>query len=617
MGTRQGCFGVALAFALSAPAAAEAAPTVRALSDVASVAPAGSTANGETLLAAQRTAMCKRVTKPRTVKFTAALRTAGRVAGNARGAKRLSRSADGRTHARAMSAAAGALAQGRPKGALAALLRAHHLKPRDPGTLISAAAVLVELEKPNEALALLARADGKATAKLRRSGAFDIRPSAALANNRGYALLAQGRWKPAGRELAKAIRQAPLLAEARRNQAHAELCQGKVAAAHRTLIAAARRQPATPGDPPKPAGELLDLAHGTAPTLPDIEIPATTPRGKALSDSLAAAYYANFEQSSALALADGEATLALNAALSNKPPATAKRLAAVLAASRLTGTTAPDPELRRLAEAERTAWQQMSHARSAAFETPGDTGENAFCVPALRDALYLQIVAYDRTMREYAVAEYRYRTAIAATVAEPALHRVLMVEADQKVAIHLASLLQVLALTGSITDWDRGCYKPPSEPDGAGYAPPGLPDSASCPAGLRDIGFQANLTVATVTISCQEASLELSTPGWLGGFAQITHSPGSTPSGLRPFGTSSNATTTVFAGPKAQSNPTGFGPNTTVKDGVYVTFGADGGVQDAGLRVDVSADVSINGTGAAVQGTTMDFTFVGAGGLGT
>ena len=73
---------------------------------------------------------------------------------------------------RAEAAAAEAVALGEPRAALAALLRAHRLSPREPRYLVAAAGLLTSVGAPREALALLERADDLEAVRDQRAGAW-------------------------------------------------------------------------------------------------------------------------------------------------------------------------------------------------------------------------------------------------------------------------------------------------------------------------------------------------------------------------------------------------------------------------------------------------------------
>ena len=119
-------------------------------------------------------------------------------------------------------AAAAAVAAGKPGAALAALLRAHELAPREASHLANAGVVATGIGLPREGLALMAAAqrldDPDATP-------MGLSRSAIALANRGYALAMAGRPSEAVPALKAALEQSPALAEAARTLTGAELCK--------------------------------------------------------------------------------------------------------------------------------------------------------------------------------------------------------------------------------------------------------------------------------------------------------------------------------------------------------------------------------------------------------
>ena len=201
----------------------------------------------------------------------------------------MSASSAGRTESRAIAAAAGALATGKPAGALAALLRAHQLKPADPVPLIDAAALMSDAGKGNEALAFLAAAQ---RLRLPRTHPFGIDWRAVIAANRGQALIVLHQYAQAQAALRSALRTAPLLTEADQNMAVAFDCQGKHASAQKFLVAGVARQAfpptdyieQTPGDPygQLDPAEVLDITQGQQLTLENLKLPQSITEGHAM-----------------------------------------------------------------------------------------------------------------------------------------------------------------------------------------------------------------------------------------------------------------------------------------------------------------------------------------------
>lgn len=94
-------------------------------------------------------------------------------------------------------------------------------------------------------------------------------------------------------------------------------------------------------------------------------------------------------------------------------------------------------------------------------------------------------------------------------------------------------------------------------------------------------------------------ALEYDSDTWLGAFASAGYDHG-------------KGEVTVFMGPRLKSNPGQWGPNATIKDGLYVTVGTDGSVRDFGIRVETSSTIGTGQTGSAsIKLDSMDFSFVG------
>lgn len=211
---------------------------------------------------------------------------------------------------RAAVAAGGALISRRPLAALAALLRAHELDPRNATHLANLAAVLSYVGLPREALAIL-------NSPLVRNGSIasplGMGGQAAAFNTRGHALLQLGHAKEAEAALRQAVAQSPNLSEAQTNLAvalwlHSD--ERKKDEAAKMIAAVWRRVLENTGvsertgdetEPPVPAKETpeqipieifesnrtgtagLDLSRGKRLHLPDLKIPSTLEDAVAMS----------------------------------------------------------------------------------------------------------------------------------------------------------------------------------------------------------------------------------------------------------------------------------------------------------------------------------------------
>lgn len=215
------------------------------------------------------------------------------------GLKALAASEDARSAAKAKAAALEATLMNKPNAAMAALLTAHRLDPKDAETLVNLGGSLVVLALPNEALAVL---DAANTLPLPIGGALGWSPQAVALNNRGRALLDLGQAGTAEPLLRQALHLNPDLAETRGNLARALACTGKTAEAATLLRASGRRtaqpSPATPGTPVTPTGVppaevtsdddpegaeettrpiewAFDVSHGKGVNLPNLKLPAS------------------------------------------------------------------------------------------------------------------------------------------------------------------------------------------------------------------------------------------------------------------------------------------------------------------------------------------------------
>jgi Flp pilus assembly protein TadD len=553
--------------------------------------------------------LCAQKAAPaRKLSLARALAHASRFAGHDAGAKavrRFRRSKDARSERSALTAAAAAAADGRPTGALVALLRAHDLKPRDATPLIGAAAFLTQAGMPSEALALLARAQRLHPAK---RGPFGVSPRAALANNRGYADLALHRWGAAEKVLRSARKQAPLLSEAGRNLAVALLCQNKQQPAAQMLFFALRRQQFK-GDlvagSAVPAGsqhyatpELFDLSHGVRPTLPSYHYPATVDEGAALRDG----YFALQKQLSD----DQAATIAehhqaeANLYLYDKTtsPATRMRRQEIILAAIGAGG---DPDIAPLDQKAGDLQSALGDIQLHSFDQAGPHCDGA---DALHANWLSTLQAYDKAERDLIVAVYQRQTGLAANLSDPVAHSAVLGFAREDVDIGLGLLASE---AGFLATYDFGCFHDDQSAPPVAEGETDTPASPPCPTGLESKAFSINLKLVKIDVDCENVAVTAKIgAGWLGGFGRVSHN----------YGTGE---TTIFAGPQAgvKKSLLGYGAGAAVRDGLYLTTDASGAVKDFGFRVEHQESVKIPGLGKASSGDGMNFTFVGTSPIGS
>jgi hypothetical protein len=127
------------------------------------------------------------------------------------------------------------------------------------------------------------------------------------------------------------------------------------------------------------------------------------------------------------------------------------------------------------------------------------------------------------------------------------------------------------------------------------------PDSPACPTGIGGPDFSINLLVFSFAVTCEEATAEAEVgEGWLNGFVSVSHN----------FTKGSN---TIYAGAQAGAKVE-IGPlsgGATARGGVYVTFDANGSMQDVGLRGTTSESATISPIQASVSGPEASLSLVG------
>lgn len=589
----------ALAGAGSTPASAA---TVRSIADglpILSAEAAGAK------LDAQRPQLCAaKPSKARTPSLRAALAQARKVVRRGKGAaadRRFRKSRDGRSVERALAAAGAAATAGRSTAALAALLRAHELRPRDQRPLVSAATVLVGIGRAPAALALL---DAAAKRKAPKGAPLGSPRRALLANARGHALLALGRWKDAERALRPAVASAPLLREARANLAHAQLCAGNRAAAARTAAAATRRAgapSATTSSDPDSGGPVvvqaatplwLDVAPGVLPTLPTWRIPANEAEARALRDALRAQHDGDLpaiRQAVAATSAASQASRPVRQALSAAGTSYLRALDVAFARPER------QPGLRERWEAMGARWRVLNdfHTRFGA----GQAGPTCGAFAGWRQA-YLD---YEDAARQYIREQYRYHTGIAANVADPRLHAEFMARARQSLVVPMQNLHQA---SSYLAEYGSNCFEGEAASVGLDETPGDTPESAKCPTGLTSVAFRWALPGVEVSVSCEAVGVELEAgSAWLTGFVNVSHRPGT-------------GETTVVVGPRAKTPSGPFGPSAQVEDGLYITVAGDGTIRDVGARVSHTAVLQVGPGSVALSGESMDFSLVGVSPLG-
>lgn len=600
-----------VATVVAAPAASAAPFTgqgtgLLAFSDgISTPAPAGL----EAQLAALAPTLCAgKAPRARSLSLATALahaqRFVARDAGN-RAVSHFLRSPDARRASSALAAAAAAASAGKPTAALAALLRAHALAPRDPTPLIGAAAFLTPAGMPNEALALLAAAKRMHPAK---QGPFGVSPLAALENNAGYAELALHAWGAAERTLGVARRSAPLLAEAGRNLAAAQLCHGKRKDAAQTIFFAVRRQRLTgdllvgassPTAPKRFASpELFDLSHGETIVLPTILYSADIAGGGALRDSYDALAQDLSDQIDALSSAQGQADGTLFQAEQTMSPATRLRTREIVTAA---ADALADPDIALLDRQATDLQIQLGDIELASFDQAGYHCDDA---EATHAKWLSTMQAYDTAERNVIAATYRRQTALAANLRNSHARDAVLLAAKVMALQQLELIPHQAAFMAS---YDFGCTGADQSGAAVEQGELGEPAPPACPTGLEGSQLSIDLKLVKLMVDCENLTVTGKIgSGWLGGFARVSHSFRS-------------GETTFFAGPQAgvKKSFLGFGAGATVRDGLYMTVDSSGAAKDFGFRVEHEESAHLPGFPRVSAADGMSFTFVGASPIGS
>lgn len=536
---------------------------------------------------------------PRTVTLTEALGAARRLVASdshGRGFAAFSSSPDGRTEAAAIASAAGAVGAGKLSAALAALLRARQLKPKDPIPLIDAASLLTEAGRGNEALALLTAAG---RLRLPRTDPFGIGWPAFINADRGAALTVRHQFRLAETALQEALKAAPLLTEADQDLGVAYGCQGQTSRSTRYLVAAVTRQQFAAGDyvdhtTGDPFGQLnpadtLDTSQGEQLTLEQFRVPVTVAQGAAESiffQSYSEQQVARMSQLNTQASRD---QAALFAQLDHKNSATYNRTEQI---EQAIGDAGNEPDIAPLLTAATDADTSLQEVLSSLMGPRGcpDGG-------ASHGQLTTRLSAVDAAWRKYATTLYERQTAFAADLSDPAAHNYAIDQAEYQAQATFAHIVNDWALT---TSYDNLCAASGAPPDNPITEHRQEPTPGACPTGSVNPSFSVNLLIFSFGVDCETISAEVVLgDGWINGFLGVSKN-------YRTGGT------TIYGGPqvgvKVSAGP--FAGGATARGGVYVTFGSDGNVVDVGMRAGSSIGAEVGPTAASISGPDATWSFV-------
>jgi tetratricopeptide (TPR) repeat protein len=503
-----------------------------------------------------------------------------------------------RKPAEAQAVAMAAIGANKPGAGLAALLAALERHPKDAGLLASASALLTQVGRPAEGLAL---ADAALKARAGRTAPMGIPIKAIALNNRGLALLALQRYRDAVAPLKAAIAQEPLLIEARRNLAVAYLCTGQDTQAATEYSQSIQRTPGLPTVPvtdaetgaslgtQTKADTVLDLTHGERGQLPQLKVPETAQDGAASAqtlddlfrrrnqdshDLLTQATNANSQVLTQLDQGAQFRYFQIHAMYGNwfgQRPDIAAQFAQFTAARQVLDNEFQDFWINR-----------FPPIYGACVDKPTQAEEqNCFatdCRGAIESehAKWLQNAKEaDRLGHEWAAALWEYGTAVAANLGNQSAHdSVVFTMRSQVWGFYSVWVLQRVAAWAGAEKDASSCVNATGA--AAAETDPGSePFGLSCPPQINSLNLSINLGVIKVAVKCESISASTGLPGVVGPFASVGYT----------FGTGS---TTAFVGLKSgiQDIP---GFDVGVKGGIYMTWDKTGKPTDCGLRATASA----------------------------
>lgn len=508
-----------------------------------------------------------------------------RVAG-ADAMRAFARSPEYRDADRAQAAAGAAVVSGQPGAALAALLRAHELEPKEASHLLNASALATSVGLPAEGLAMNEAAAGLDDPDAPAMGLS--RQAVALAG-RGSALVGLGRWAEAETALKAALSSEPLLSEAATSLSTATLCSRGAEAAVPFLRRGRKRQEER--DPP------VDEEQGEVTALRRLPLAATTRNAESMRS-----FYQGQQQEIGF---EGQRLITRRSALEER--GAEKRDDSLSSRRRdellglVYGVREPEEDFRNAIDRANQhffvmwgpggQYQQFSNQADAECASASDydacftNSMRTRCTPATRSehAAFLNSMTLAVEIAQSRLAkESRRMSGIAANIKDPDTHALALLEIEQRELGFYTSLFQpAQAWTSRVADHAHHCVESPEGQAAATPEPASAASKGPCPPGLKALNAVVDFAVLKVKANCEEIALEFSGKGWLSAFAEVRYN-------VR------GGEMTVVAGPKAslQLPPVTGGPTLKAefKSGIYVTVTNDG-IKDVGARVGPSATV--------------------------
>jgi tetratricopeptide (TPR) repeat protein len=485
------------------------------------------------------------------------------------------------------------LARGRAAEALACLMLAVDLAPRDPGALVNLAAGALAFHRANEALALLAEAEKLGPPPLAAWGMSGGRVASYL---RAYAHTLRGEYPEARKLLIEIVDREPNLREAALTLA---LVESKLGGdprkpyllgvwRHRGKLivldppepespAEAKREPDpfTEGNSIAPSmADLFDLSRGKPGTLPRVDRPrspqdlmAMTAYADAMTEAMT--YSAVLHNDVA-----GQAVAVFHA--TRAPPVYKLRMSNLYDRANSISASTPEldaayrerhalrQELDRLTEKvidrARTDQEPIRERLGQLMSIPGRPTDaemrsivaqlNATTQGAI-DEVNPVLTAYHHALEREWTLRSSYMHGMLGYIGPPTLRTALIAESESvRLSMHVEQLSAVINLAPAIGEFDTDDQRAP-EPGERGQGP-------ECTEEAAKKSFEVDIQVLSIEISCDSVSLEVElgkAEGPLGGGAMSVE-----------LGASTSGEVTAFVGPKATAVGVG-----SVKGGLYVS----------------------------------------------
>ncbi len=532
--------------------------------------------------------------RQRPLTFTAALARANQLVGS-KGARyaKLKRSRFVRTSLGGQRLAAAAGLKGSPKGALAALLAARANHPGDPLLLIDAAAMLLTLDRPSEALAFL---DQARRLPARRLASHSLSSTTVLLANRAAALVALRRFRAAAVDARTALRASPWLVEARETLGVALLCQNKESEAACEFRAAMKRplerseeRLSCVGVRADRDGDFGDLTVGKDGVFPPIGYPALPEKARGypeyygrLNEATNAKFTARSARAPTLVALDSAWRLKASPAESQRSADLRNAISAVPASPTAKAELAKAQSL--LDEITALAVADGESARTAVIDCVGNPDPNCVydrCHPTFvqNHPVWLnRQTQLEATLRESWRVSHRRMDALLQNISDPVQNEIAAQFIDE-----IGDTMWGLIIDGAVpmvgTEFlaEMVCVIPQPEPPTNPTAAPDTINPNPCPPALQGLKVSGSLGEAEIApgspvgfgweVNCSEVEVS---GDWgplplLTGFGKLS-------SNFR------DGSATFVMGSKAGA----FGLEFTSE--LYLSVGRDGSIRDAGWR---------------------------------